>query len=315
MRSEPLLILLVIGSFLTLASLTGFVLRISVREAAAIGVIENLNTRIKAWWWIVLILGSAVFAGPAALIVLFALISFVALREFLTLTAIQAVDRPAVLASFLVLLPIQYALVALGRYDWFVGFLPPFGLLLVLILSALTGDARNYLARTAELVLGLMICVFGISHVPALLMLHITGYEDRQVLLMVFLILVAQVSDVMQYMWGKLAGRHKIAPEISPSKTVEGLIGGIASATALGAGLWWMTPFTVIQAGVMAFLIALAGFLGGLVMSAIKRDRRVKDWSQFIPGHGGMLDRVDSLCFSAPMFFYLARWFILSDLN
>jgi phosphatidate cytidylyltransferase len=306
---------LVIGSFLTLASLTGFVLRISVREAAAIGVIENLNTRIKAWWWIVLILGSAVFAGPAALIVLFALISFVALREFLTLTAIQAVDRPAVLASFLVLLPIQYALVALGRYDWFVGFLPPFGLLLVLILSALTGDARNYLARTAELVLGLMICVFGISHVPALLMLHITGYEDRQVLLMVFLILVAQVSDVMQYMWGKLAGRHKIAPEISPSKTVEGLIGGIASATALGAGLWWMTPFTVIQAGVMAFLIALAGFLGGLVMSAIKRDRRVKDWSQFIPGHGGMLDRVDSLCFSAPMFFYLARWFILSDLN
>jgi phosphatidate cytidylyltransferase len=309
------LILLVIGSFLTLASLTGFVLRISVREAAAIGVIENLNTRIKAWWWIVLILGSAVFAGPAALIVLFALISFVALREFLTLTAIQAVDRPAVLASFLVLLPIQYALVALGRYDWFVGFLPPFGLLLVLILSALTGDARNYLARTAELVLGLMICVFGISHVPALLMLHITGYEDRQVLLMVFLILVAQVSDVMQYMWGKLAGRHKIAPEISPSKTVEGLIGGIASATAFGAGLWWMTPFTVIQAGVMAFLIALAGFLGGLVMSAIKRDRRVKDWSQFIPGHGGMLDRVDSLCFSAPMFFYLARWFILSDLN
>jgi phosphatidate cytidylyltransferase len=295
-----------------LASLTGFLLRTSVREAAAFGAIENLNTRIKAWWWIVLIFGSAVLAGPAALIALFAVISFVALREFLTLTAIQAVDRPAVIVSFLILLPIQYALVGLGRYDWFVGFLPLFGLLLVLIVSALTGDARNYLARTAELVLGLMICVYGISHVPALLMLHIAGYEDRQVLLMVFLILVAQVSDVMQYVWGKLAGRHKIAPEISPSKTIEGLIGGIASATMLGACLWWITPFTIAQAGVMAFLIALTGFLGGLVMSAIKRDRGVKDWSRFIPGHGGMLDRVDSLCFSAPLFFHLTHWLFVT---
>ncbi len=308
MRNEPLLILAVIGSVLTLASLAGFFLRISFREAAASGVVENLNTRIKAWWWIVLILGGAVLAGRAALILLFAVISFVALREFLTLTAIQAVDRPAVIASFLILLPIQYALVGLSRYDWFVGLLPLFGVLAVPILIALTGGARNYLARTAELLLGLMICVYGISHVPALLMLHITGYQDRQILLMVFLILVAQVSDVMQYVWGKLAGRHKIAPEISPSKTVEGLIGGVASATALGAGLWWMTPFTVVQAGVMAFLIALAGFLGGLVMSAIKRDRGVKDWSQFIPGHGGMLDRVDSLCFSAPVFFHLTHW-------
>src|SRR5580658_7974435 len=124
MRNEPLLILSVIGSALIFASLTGFFLRISVRKAAAIGVVENLNRRIKAWWWIVLILGSAVFAGPAAVIALFALISFVALREFLTLTAIQAIDRPAVLASFLVILPVQYVLVGLGQYDWFVGFLP-----------------------------------------------------------------------------------------------------------------------------------------------------------------------------------------------
>jgi phosphatidate cytidylyltransferase len=312
MRNEPLLILSVIGSALIFASLTGFFLRISVRKAAAIGVVENLNTRVKAWWWIVLILGSAVFAGPAALTVLFAAISFVALREFLTLSTIQAVDRPAVLVSFLVALPVQYALVAFGRYDWFAGFLPLFSLLLVPILNVLAGAARNYLARTSELLLGLMICVYGISHVPALLMLHITGYQDRQVLLMLFLILVAQTSDVLQYVWGKLAGRHKIAPDISPSKTVEGLVGGIVSATTLGASLWWMTPFSIVQAGLMAFLIALTGFLGGLVMSAIKRDRGVKDWSQFIPGHGGMLDRVDSICLSAPAFFYLTRWLFAS---
>jgi len=309
MRNEPLFMLLVISSVLTFASLAGFFLRISVREVAAIGVIDNLNTRIKAWWWIVLILGGAVLAGRVVVIVLFAVISFVALREFVTLTAIQPADRPAVIASFLVVLPVQYLLVAFGRYDWFVGFLPLFSLLLVPILTALAGDPRNYLARTAELLWGLVICVYGLSYVPALLTLQIAGYQGREMLLMVFLIVVSQTSDVLQYVWGKLAGRHKIAPEISPSKTVEGLIGGIACATILGASLWWLTPFTVVQAGTMALLIALTGFLGGLVMSAIKRDRGVKDWSQFIPGHGGMLDRVDSLCFSAPMFYHLARSF------
>jgi phosphatidate cytidylyltransferase len=303
MRSESLLILSVIGSVLTFASLAGFFLRSLGREQATVGVIENLNTRIKAWWWIVLVLGGAVLAGRAAVVVLFAVISFIALREFLTLTAIQPMDRPAVIVSFLVVLPLQYALVGFGRHDWF----PLVSLLLVPILTALAGDTRHYLARTAELMWGLAICVYGLSHVPALLTLQIAGYQGRQMFLIVFLILVSQTSDVLQYIWGKLAGRHKVAPKISPSKTIEGLIGGVACATVLGAGLWWMTPFTVIQAGTMALLIALTGFLGGLVLSAIKRDRGVKDWSQLIPGHGDMLDRVDALCFSAPLFFHLTH--------
>ncbi len=256
--------------------------------------------------------GGAVLAGRAAVIVLFAVISFIALREFLTLTAIRAVDRPAVIVSFLVVLPLQYALVGLGKNDWLVGFLPLFSLLLGPILTALAGDSRNYLARTAELLWGMAICVYGLSHVPALLVLPIAGYRGHQMFLIVFLILVSQTSDVLQYVWGKLVGRHKIASEISPSKTIEGLIGGIACATMLGASLWWMTPFTIVQAGTMALLIALTGFLGGLVMSAIKRDRGVKDWSQFIPGHGGMLDRVDSICFSAPLFFHLTRTYFAS---
>jgi phosphatidate cytidylyltransferase len=310
MRTESLLILSMIASVLTFASLGGFLLRISVRDVAAMGVVENLNTRIKAWWWIVLLIGSAVIAGRGAVIAVFAVISFIALREFLTLTAIGAADRPAVLASFLIILPLQYTLIALGRDDWFAGFVPLVGLMAVPILTALTGRTRNYLARTAELLWGLVICVYGISQVPALLMFKMPGDQDRQLLLMVFLILISQTSDVFQYVWGKLAGRHKIAPEISPLKTLEGLIGGVASATFLGACLWRMTPFTPFQSGVMSFLIAIAGFLGGLVMSAIKRDRGVKDWGHFIPGHGGMLDRVDSICFSAPMFYHLARWLL-----
>ena len=152
-----------------------------------------------------------------------------------------------------------------------------------------------------------MICVYGVSHIPALLSLKIPGYQGRQMLLVVFLITVAQGSDVLQYLWGKLFGRHSLAPTISPSKTVEGLVGGLASATVLGACLWWLTPFSIPQAAAFALMIALTGFLGGLVLSAVKRDRGLKDWSQLVSGHGGVLDRLDSVCFSAPLFFHLVR--------
>jgi phosphatidate cytidylyltransferase len=140
-------------------------------------------------------------------------------------------------------------------------------------------------------------------------MLEIPGYQGRNVLLIAFLIIVVQMSDVLQYVWGKLFGRTKIAPELSPSKTVEGFVGGVLSACVLGAALWWITPFAVWEAALMALAITLMGFLGGLVMSAIKRDRGVKDWGHLIEGHGGMLDRVDSVCFAAPIFFHLTRYF------
>jgi phosphatidate cytidylyltransferase len=121
-------------------------------------------------------------------------------------------------------------------------------------------------------------------------------------------VIVVQLSDVLQYVWGKLFGRTRIAPNLSPSKTVEGFVGGVASATLIGAGLWWITPFTPLQAGLMAFVIAMMGFFGGLVMSAIKRDRGVKDWGHLIEGHGGLIDRLDSVVFSAPIFFHLTRY-------
>ena len=164
------------------------------------------------------------------------------------------------------------------------------------------------MSRVAETQWGLMISVFSLSHVPALLGLGIPGYEGRNLLLIAFLVLVVQSSDVLQYVWGKLLGRHKIAPELSPSKTVEGFLGGVASASVLGALLWWITPFSPWQAGVIALLINLMGFFGGLVMSAIKRDRGVKDWGWMIEGHGGVLDRLDSVIFAAPVFFHMTRY-------
>jgi phosphatidate cytidylyltransferase len=155
-----------------------------------------------------------------------------------------------------------------------------------------------------------MICVFCVSHIPALLTLDIPGFAGKQLLLVAFLVIVVQGSDVLQYVFGKLFGRHKVAPSVSPSKTWEGLLGGVAAATGLGAALSWITPFSTLQAAGFAFVACLMGFVGGLVFSAIKRDRGVKDWGRMIEGHGGMLDRLDSVIFAAPIFFHLTRfWF------
>ena len=156
-----------------------------------------------------------------------------------------------------------------------------------------------------------MICLYIVSYVPALLMLRIPGYEHQNAALMFFLVLVVQLSDVLQYVWGKSIGRRPVAPSISPNKTWEGLIGGVLSATAAGTALWWATPFRPAQAAVMAFVVTVMGFAGGLIMSAIKRDRGVKDYGSLIEGHGGVLDRIDSLCFAAPVFFHMTRFFFV----
>jgi phosphatidate cytidylyltransferase len=187
-------------------------------------------------------------------------------------------------------------------------FIPVYAFLALPVIAVVRGDIRNFMQRTATIQWGLMIGVYCISHVPALLTLDIPGHAGRNAFLLVFLILVVQSSDVFQYVWGKLLGATPIAPQVSPSKTLEGFAGGVASATLLGAGLWWITPFSLLQAGAISLMIALAGFLGGLVMSALKRDRGVKDWGTMIEGHGGMLDRLDSICFSAPIFFHVVRY-------
>lgn len=271
--------------------------------------VENLNARVKAWWVMVAAIGGAFLLGRAGVILLFAFASFAALREFITLTPTRRGDHWALLGGFFVVLPIQYGLIWTEWYGLYSIFIPVYGFLLMPIVAAVRGDTTRFLERVAEVQWGLMISVFCVSHVPALMTLDIPNFEGRQLLLIAFLVLVVQSSDVLQYVWGKLLGRHKIAPNLSPSKTVEGFVGGVASATLLGGALWWITPFNPWQAASMALVINLMGFLGGLVMSAIKRDRGVKDWGRMIEGHGGMLDRLDSVVFAAPVFFHLTRFY------
>jgi len=296
-----------IGVVLLVASLIGWALKLGVAKGQSHRVIDNLNTRIRAWWVMVLVIGVAFVFGDVGVTVLFAFISCVALHEFTSPTT-RGGDRAALAACFLVALPVHYGLVYFGCYDIYSIFVPLFAFLGLPVIIVATGNGGRFVERVATLQGGLVLCVFCISHVPALLALDIAGYDGRNLLLIVFLIVVAQSSDVLQYCWGMLFGKHRLAPALSPSKTWEGLIGGVASATVLGAALFWITPFTPWQAAVMALVINTMGFCGGLVMSAIKRDRGVKDWGQMIAGHGGMLDRIDSVAFAAPVFFHLTRF-------
>ncbi|KQV72999.1 phosphatidate cytidylyltransferase [Rhizobium sp. Root1220] len=301
---------LVLGTLtvLIVASAIGYVLQRRLSQDGSNAAIENLNARIKAWWVMAILIGLAFLVGRIGVLVLFGFCSFAALREFITLTNTKRADHWALAAAFFVVLPIQYFLLWAEEYGIFSIFIPVYAFLLMPIISVLRGDTERFLVRIAEVQWALMICVFCASHVPALLTLHIAGYEERNVLLIAFLVIIVQLSDVLQYVWGKLFGRTKIAPNLSPSKTVEGFVGGVASATLIGAALWWITPFTPFQAGLLALIITMMGFFGGLVMSAIKRDRGVKDWGHLIEGHGGLIDRLDSVVFSAPIFFHIVRY-------
>ena len=294
---------------LIIASSIGYGLKFKVGFSTPHAVIDNLNARINAWWVMILIIFAAAALGFYGVIGLFFVISFMALREFLSLLYIRRGDHLALAACFYVILPIQYILVAIDWFSMFTIFIPVYGFLFLPILSALLGDTAHFLDRSTKVQWALMISVFCISHIPAILTLDIEGFEDKKLLLMIFLILVVQSSDVLQYVWGKLFGKHKIAPKLSPSKTVEGFLGGVVSASVLGGLLYWLTPFNPVQAVLMSLLICLMGFLGGLVMSAMKRSMGVKDWGNMISGHGGMLDRMDSLCFAAPIFFHVVRYY------
>ncbi|MES2705591.1 MAG: phosphatidate cytidylyltransferase [Verrucomicrobiota bacterium] len=293
---------------LIVASGAGWLLKRRAVTRPGLGpVVENLVTRVNAWWVMAALLAATLALGFHATVIVFGLISFFALREFVTATPTAAADHRALFWSFFVILPAQYFLVWIQWYGLFSIFIPVYAFIFIPIRLTLAGEYKDFLERTARLQWGLMVCVFFISHLPMMLTLHIPGFEGRSAQLLLFLILVVQSSDVLQYIWGKLLGRRKVAPVLSPSKTWEGLVGGVLSASLLGLALTGFTPFRWWQAFGLALLATLLGFFGGLVMSAIKRDRGLKDWGHMIKGHGGMLDRIDSLCFSAPLFFHFVR--------
>ncbi|WP_426149664.1 phosphatidate cytidylyltransferase [Pseudomonas sp. DC3000-4b1] len=298
-----------IVTLLAAASLIGYVLSRKARSESATATVDNLNQRVNAWWGMVIILVLSWLMGPMATVVLYGFISLFALREFITLAPTTRGDHNALFAAFFILIPLQYSLIGMQWYSMFTLLIPVYAFLLLPAIAVLSQDTSAFLERTAKIQWGVMICVYCISHAPALMLLDLRGFSGQNSLLLFYLVFVVQLSDVLQYVFGKLLGKRKVAPLVSPSKTVEGLVGGGLSATLIGGCMYWMTPFTFWESLGMSFVIVCMGFLGGLVMSAIKRSLSAKDWGTMIKGHGGMLDRMDSICFAAPVFFHFTRYF------
>lgn len=320
--STVLTLFISIGGILVLATIIAAILGFANRGKTN-STLRNLNQRIAAWWAMAIGLAVTLLIGETAVIVLFLVLSFLALREFLTIAPTHRSDHKTLVWLVYVIPLINYWFLWEHWYGAFVVLIPVYAFLFLPIRNALAGDTSNFLQRAALIQWALMVCVYAISYIPAIMQLPVMINDGREAaegsplgsggadgaLLMLFLIVVVQLSDVFQYVWGKTLGKHPVAPSVSPNKTWEGLIGGVLTATAIGAGLWWITPFTWWQAALLALVSCLMGFFGGLVMSSIKRDRGVKDFGATIAGHGGIMDRLDSLSFSAPVFFHLVRFF------
>ena len=300
------ILLLSIGVITLMVALTlvGEYLRGRLPVGETNPVVETFMQRVNSWWAIVVLLALAALLGEIALLLLFAFASFAALREFLTLSSKRRADHLSLALGFFVILPLQYLFVGLGWTGLFAVFIPVYAFLLLPIVSALRGDSSRFLVRVAETQWALMICIFCISHIPALLTFEMAG--DRSVLLILFFVMVVQFGDLIEYYAGRRIGRRRIAPGLSP-KTVQGMVCGVLGAGIIGGLLAWITPFGVIGAAGMAALASVTGMFGSLVFAAIKRDKGVKDWSHLIPGQGGFLDQLDSVIFAAPVFYHVSH--------
>jgi phosphatidate cytidylyltransferase len=370
----------VVFVLLIIANTVGEALKRQPQNNINPAVLRTFLLRVRAWWMMCAILLTAFFFGFETTIILFGLVSFWALREFITMTPTRRADHRALFWVLIVFTPLQYLFVGIDRafvapapgtwtawladnlglrgmefYGLYSIMIPVYCSLFIPARIALSGDYKRFLERTAKIQAGLLICVYSLSHAPALLQLDLTTWkspvparatttaqpnaasdepnrdpipaaarpagiakrpwsEGAQAGLLFYFILIVQTGDIFQYVWGKAFGRRVIAPEINASRTWEGFLGGAATTTVLGAMLWWVTPFRIWEAALMSLITAMMGFAGRLTMSAIKRDRGVTDTGTLVQGHAGVLDRIDSICFSAPVFFHLTRFFF-SDLS
>lgn len=363
---------ILLGSVLGLliaAYFVGRALRRVPESTANPAIVRTFNLRVRAWWMMSAILIAGFLLGYTATIILFGLISFWALREFITMTPTRRGDHRTLFWTFFLFTPLQFVLIGLGGH-WFGLYstmIPVYASLFVPARIAISGDPKRFLERVAKIQAGLLICVYALSHAPALLHLNLKTSEVAAAIkraaregkeavpkakeeqkateadpmgnltngelqgvpgaavqaatstreanavspaaLLFYFVLLVQLNDIFQYGWGQLLGRHVIAPAINSSRTWEGVIGGSLSTMLVGALLTWATPFQIWEAACMSLVVAIAGFAGGMTMSAIKRDRGVKDYGTLVSGHAGVLDRIDSICFAAPVFFHLTRYF------
>jgi phosphatidate cytidylyltransferase len=371
---------------LIVAFVVGRLLRRQPESTASPAAVHTFNNRVQAWWLMYAVLIAGFIFGYVATVVLFGLVSFWALREIITMTPTRRGDHRILFWTFFIFTPAQYFLIGWGReaYGIYTVMIPVYASLFIPSRIAFSGDPKRFLERVAKIQAGLLICVYALSHAPALLHLNLKPSDTPAAAiapaaptpaapaaaasspavtaeksatapvaaktqspsdaesenappatappaaaapaaaapavtqsqrfgsnagLLFYFILIVQLNDVFQYVWGHLLGRHVIAPQINASRTWEGFIGGILSTMLVGTLLCWATPFKAWEAACIAGIVAIMGFAGSMTMSGIKRDRGVKDYGTLVSGHAGVLDRIDSICFAAPVFFHIVSYF------
>lgn len=254
-----------------------------------------------------LVLGSVLINTTLSYIAI-AFLSFLAFRELYSVLGFRISDRRAIFWAY-VSIPIQYYLAYIGWYGAFIIFIPIVMFLFLPLRIVLKGDTAGIIKSMSSLQWILMLTVFGLSHMAYLLSLpDVPGFASGGRGLLLFLVFLTEINDVMQFTWGKLLGKHKIVPKVSPNKTWEGFVGGLISTTIIGYFLGFLTPLDDYQVVFVSFMIASSGFIGDIVMSSVKRDIGIKDMGSTIPGHGGILDRIDSLAYTTPVFFHLVYY-------
>jgi phosphatidate cytidylyltransferase len=302
----PLLVALA-GVFGVLAAATIVVAVLSRRSG---GNAPELTARTRTWWWIVAPMSLALLAGPTATAILFALVSFLAIREFLSIIPVRQVDRTAILIAYLAI-PLQYWFVYDDWYGMFAIFVPVYVTAAIAFRLVLAGETKGFIRSAGTLQWGLFLTVYNLSHLAFLMVLDMAApLPAGGAGLLLFALVVVELNDVAQFVFGRLFGRHAIAPSVSPKKTWEGFAGGVVSSMAVGALLTpWLTPFGVIEGAAVGGALAGLGFVGDVTVSALKRDLGIKDSGAILPGHGGILDRLDSLVFAAPIFLHYVRYY------
>lgn len=311
---------------LGIASLVGRWLRRQPSQSINPALVRRFRQRLNAWWLMCAMMVFGFLLSRIGTVVLFGLVSFWALREFITMTPTRRGDHRALFWALILFTPLQYILIGLESiyipwretsidlYGLYSIMIPVYASLFLPARIAIAGDHKRFLERTAQIQAGLLICVYSLSYAPALLYLKLKTssglpWDGSAAGLLFFFVLMSQLSEVFQWTWGQIAGKQLMAKDISSSRTWEGFAGGTFSTGLLGALLFWVTPFQIWEAACMSMIIAMMGMFGGLTMSAIKRDRGVNDYGSLVLGHAGVLDRIDTLCFSAPVFYHLTRFF------
>jgi phosphatidate cytidylyltransferase len=305
------LLFVALFGILTIVTVIAFSRTLRDRSDVQVAEHEQFKRDLRAIWVGAVLFWLAWVSGPVVSNVQLGVVSFLALREFVTLTHTRRGDHRSLLLAFFIVLPLQYIIVATRQFDLFTVFIPVYVFLAIPVVSALGNDPQRFLERTAKIQWGIMVCVYGMSHAPALLLLDLPDYKERGAFLVLYAVVVVAIAQIAQEVASRRLRHRPVARAISRSFSWRSwLIGALASAIA-GGMLYWATPFKPIPAVVMGFVAGGSGTLGEFVMKALKRDAGVRSWGgkASVTGAIGLLDRVAPLCFAAPVFFHSVRWY------